>query len=229
MRMTLGHEEPEFSPWQAVPLSNLVALLSGAAGASHPRPSIVAIDGRSSSGKTTLAGRVSRAVRDCYVVHTDDIAWKYSRFGWSELIVSGVLEQVHRGDSVSFRPPAWDVHHRPGSIDIPLEAALVIIEGVGSSRLELSDWIDVGVWVQADLFDVERRNAERVRSGETSEVGVAAWMAEEFPFIEQDRSWERAHVVVAGSAVASHDRDKEVIIAARHAASVATADRLSRL
>jgi hypothetical protein len=39
-----------------------------------------AVDGRSSSGKTTLAARVQAAVAGSAVVHTDDIAWWHSRF-----------------------------------------------------------------------------------------------------------------------------------------------------
>jgi MFS family permease len=49
------------------------------------RPLVVALDGRSSSGKTTLAGRVAGAIPATAVVHTDAIAWWHSRFGWTNL------------------------------------------------------------------------------------------------------------------------------------------------
>jgi hypothetical protein len=50
---------------------------------------VVAVDGRSSSGKSTLAALLrSFEVNSC-VVHTDDIAWWHSRFGWVDLLVKG--------------------------------------------------------------------------------------------------------------------------------------------
>jgi hypothetical protein len=74
------------------------------------RPVILAIDGRSNSGKTTLAVRIQRAVPGAAVVHTDDIAWEHSRFGWDDLLVDGVLVPVHQGQPVSYRPPGWAEH-----------------------------------------------------------------------------------------------------------------------
>ena len=42
---------------------------------------MAAVDGRSSSGKSTLAARLQDAIAASAVVHTDDIAWWHSRFG----------------------------------------------------------------------------------------------------------------------------------------------------
>ena len=56
---------------------------------------VLAVDGRSSSGKTTLAARLQDAVTSSAVVHTDDIAWWHSRFGWADLLIEGVLVPFH--------------------------------------------------------------------------------------------------------------------------------------
>lgn len=69
------------------------------------------------------------------------------------------------------------------------------------------------VWVQSDLRVIERRNAARVATGETSAEGVAGWMEEEFPFVADQRSWERSLVVVAGTPDREHDRATEVVMA----------------
>jgi hypothetical protein len=212
MTLKLGHGEPEALPWRRIALAAFVQRLLQSAGRPEGRLPIVALDGRSSSGKTTLAGRISRAVPGCCVVHTDDIAWFHSRFGWTDLMVGSVLEPLHQGRAVSFRPPAWDERGRSGSIEIATGTSLVVIEGVGASRSGLAHLLDATVWVQADLRDVETRNAERVRSGETHESGVAGWMAEEFPFIEHDRPWKRATYITCGSAVVPHDRATDVIV-----------------
>ena len=218
MTMTLGAGEPEAFPWRSTELVAFIERVLESAGRAAGRPPIVAVDGRSSSGKTTLARRLSRAVSDCYVVHTDDIAWFHSRFGWADLMADNILEPLRQGRAVSWRPPAWDQRARPGSIDIPTGASLVVIEGVGATRAELVNLLDSTVWVQADLRDVETRNAERVRCGETTVSGVKAWMAEEFPFLEHDRPWERAAHITAGSNVVRHDPDLEVVVSGRRQA-----------
>jgi hypothetical protein len=76
------------------------------------RPAILAIDGRSNNGKTTLAAQISELVLASVVIHTDDIAWEHSRFGWADLLTGGILVPVHQGHAVSYRPPRWDEEDR---------------------------------------------------------------------------------------------------------------------
>jgi hypothetical protein len=78
------------------------------------RPVVLAVDGRSSSGKTTLAARLRDAVTGSSVVHTDDIAWQHSRFGWADLLIDGILIPARGGHEVAFRPPRWEGHQRAG-------------------------------------------------------------------------------------------------------------------
>jgi hypothetical protein len=80
------------------------------------------------------------------VVHTDDIAWWHSRFGWVDLALRA-LELVHAGAAVSFRPPAWQERGRSGAIVVPQGIQLLVLEGVGSSREELAHLLDARVWV----------------------------------------------------------------------------------
>src|SRR6476646_264266 len=49
--------------------------------------------------------RLQDAIAGSAVVHTDDIAWWHSRFGWAGLLIDGILVPFHRGELVSFRPP----------------------------------------------------------------------------------------------------------------------------
>jgi hypothetical protein len=209
----LGDGEPVMGPWRVAPLSEFAHLVLDAAGASKRRPPIVALDGRSSSGKTSLAGRLERAISGAVSVHTDDIAWWHSFFGWADLLASGVLEPIRRGQAVGFRPPAWDERGRPGAIELPADASLVIVEGVGASRREIAHLLDAAVWVQSDLGAIERRNAARVAAGETNASVVARWMQEEFAFVADQRPWERALVVAAGTPELPHDPSTEVVLA----------------
>ena len=160
MALQLACEEPEGGPWRAVPLTAVAEALlrlGGGRAAGRERQGVVlAVDGRSSSGKTTLAARLQDAIAGSAVVHTDDIAWWHSRFGWADLLIDGILVPFHRGELVSFRPPRWAGHGRQGSIQVPAGCPVLIIEGVGAGRSEVSELIGAMVWVQADQQEAER-------------------------------------------------------------------------
>jgi hypothetical protein len=116
MPLRLAREEPEAGPWRVELLSAVIEALMrpGPGRAIDGRPVILAVDGRSNNGKTTLAARIEAAVPGSAVVHTDDIAWQHSRFGWADLLIGGILEPVHQGRAVSYRPPRWAEHGRGG-------------------------------------------------------------------------------------------------------------------
>jgi hypothetical protein len=71
--------------------------------------------------------------------------------------------------------------------------------------------VDAIVWVQADADQTDRRNAARVAAGEADPVNFTAWMAEELPFVADQRPWERATIVVAGSPVLPHDPSQVLV------------------
>ena len=145
MALQLAPEEPEAGPWRAELLSTLVETITRR----HPgraaprRPVVLAVDGRSNAGKTTLAARIGRVVPGSVVVHTDDIAWEHSRFGWADLLIEGVLVPAHQDRAVSFRPPRWAQHGREGSIKVPVGCPLLIVEGDGAGRIP---WVMTGNW-----------------------------------------------------------------------------------
>jgi hypothetical protein len=166
MTMTLPDGEPEAGHWRIEPISAVVRLLTEAAGSRASRTRVIAVDGRSSSGKTTLAVRLAASIENSHVVHTDDLAWHHSIFGWVDLLTDGILERVRRGVAVSFRPPAWEARDRPGAIEVPAGISTLIVEGVGVGRRELADVVDASVWVQSDLATMDQRNLIRVGNGE---------------------------------------------------------------
>jgi uridine kinase len=170
-------------------------------------PFLLAIDGRSSSGKSTLAHLIARSIQGSAVVRTDDIAWWHSRFGWDDLLVAQVIEPLRRGEAVDYRPPAWEARGRPGSIKVPSDAGLVLIEGVGAGRAALAERVDAVIWVDSDPVVTERRNRRRIAAGELDAEGYAGWMSEEVPFQAAERTWDRADVIVPGeTAVTSRGR-----------------------
>ena len=209
--MLLRPEEPGADQWRAFLIAELLEMhLPG-------RPAgqrvVVAIDGRSSSGKTTLAHRMASVTQRAAVVHADDVAWWHSRFDWVELLLDGIIKPFQAGRQVVFRPPAWKGRGREGAINVNPESSVLIVEGVGCSRLEVARWLDASVWVQADEKVLAKRNAARIASGETTSAGVAGWMSEELPFLAADRPWERATKIVAGTPELRYDEVAEVLVA----------------
>ena len=130
----LGDGEPAAGPWHVETVEEFARQLLGSAGSPAGRPAVVAVDGRSGSGKTTLLERIRAAVPASAVVCTDDVAWNHSMFGWADLLADGILRAVHRGEPVSFRPPAWRERSRKGAIEVPAGCEMVIVEGVGAAR-----------------------------------------------------------------------------------------------
>ena len=213
MPISLGPGEPEAGPWRVTPLVDLVRTLMIRPASPPSRPRIVAIDGRGAGGKTTLAERIRGAVAGAEVIHTDDIAWSHSRFGWDDLLLDGVLGPLHRGESVRFQPPAWARNGRAGHVTASGDAPLVIVEGVGASRRDFGPLIDAAVWLQSDMLEVERRRTARDGDDADTTRRARDWMAEEVPFLARDRPWERADVIVGSTKQLRYDVVCEVVVA----------------
>lgn len=191
--MQLFPGEPPAGPWRVEPTAAVLARLRPADG-----PPIVAVDGRSAGGKTTCAARVAAAVPGAVVVHTDDVAWYQSFFDWADLLRDGVLAPYRSGGPVRYTPPAWLPRAREGAIEVPAGCPLLVVEGVGVSRRELSGWFALRLWVQSDRVEARRRGIER-DGGPAHEAFWDEWDAAEIPFVAADRPWERADLVVSGT------------------------------
>ncbi|HEX3207085.1 MAG TPA: hypothetical protein VHQ68_12675 [Propionibacteriaceae bacterium] len=101
-----------------------------------------------------------------------------------------MLQPIRTGQPVGYRPPGWEFAHL----------------------------LDAVVWVQSDYAEAERRGIARdVASGVNGDRVAAAalwhsWMAEELRFLEHQRPWERAAVIVAGTPLLAHS-DHQVVLA----------------
>lgn len=211
----LPGEEPDLGPWRECSLARLAESVLAMASrrrqsSSRSGPLVVAVDGRSASGKTTLAAALHSFSDGAAVVHTDDIAWQHSFFDWDRLLVTALLEPVSAGREVVFRPEAWAANGRDGVIHLPAGRSLLLVEGVGASRRELASWLDAAVWVQSDAVDGRTRGIARDillgREPDEAERFWDEWMGEEEPFLRRDRPWERVDLAVLGTASAGPDR-----------------------
>lgn len=166
---------------------------------------LVAVDGGSAAGKTTFARRLS-AHLGASLVHTDDVAWWESFFGWSSLLIEGVVEPLLAGRPVRYRPPAWEARQREGAIVADPGPAL-LIEGVGAGRRELTPYLDHLIWVDTDRQLAFERGL--ARPGEDPEFWREWELAEEEHF-ERDRPWTRADLLVTNDPPAPPDPEQQL-------------------
>jgi hypothetical protein len=211
--MRLHPGEPEAVGWRVVPVPDVVRQLHDASPGVTGRPRVIAIDGRGGAGKTTLAERLRTVVPGSAVVHTDDVAWNQAYFDWGGLLLEHVLQPLHRGEAVDYRPAAWIAHDRPGSITVAAGAGVVWVEGTGIIREQLAPWLDASVWMQGDLDEQDRLLAARDGDSPEQREHVANWLLEELPFMIRERPWARATLIVAGPAQLGHDPDTELVTA----------------
>jgi uridine kinase len=196
--------------WQVIRLGELAQLIIDRSGPG--RPAIVAINGHSSSGKTTLARRLGSALPAAAVLHTDDLAWHQGVFAWDVLLLDAVLPAVRAGEPLSYRPPAWQARSRPGSITLPGDLEFLVVEGVGASQASVRAAYDVVIWVETDEPTRLSRDIPRLVAGEMSIPDYSSWMAEENAYVTRERPWEQADLLVNGGDSVAHDRDGEVVL-----------------
>jgi len=162
---------------------------------------LILVDGRSGGGKSTFAGRLVRLLTGT-LVHSDDLAWQHHPINWADLLMDGVIAPWRRGETVSFRPPAWVAKGRPGAVDVP-PRPLLVVEGVGAGRAGLASCAELVVWVQSDRDEARRRGLARDEElGPSAEQAAAfwdEWMQAEEPFLAADRPWSRASLIVNGT------------------------------
>ena len=158
-----------------------------AEGSQRQAPFVVALDGRSASGKSTVAG-VLAAELDVAMVDCDDFyaggslaEWQARSpaekadwcIDWRRLRAEAV-EPLLAGRTATWRPFDWDAGHgladhwtarKPGPV--------LVLDGAYSARPELADLVDLAVLVALE-DDGERRRRLRARDGNDD---VAAWQA----------------------------------------------------
>ena len=195
--------EPLAQGWKPIPVTELVERLL-AARRTPTAPCLVAVDGRSAGGKTTLAASLAAAVPRSAVLHADDLAWNEPLFGWAHLLVD-LLTQVRTGESVRFQPPAWPQHGRTGAIEVPSGLDLIVVEGVGANDRDVEGQYDAAVWVQSDGGAARHRGIERdVASGENGDRAQSIafweeWDRAERSYLADQRPWERSDLIVLGT------------------------------
>jgi uridine kinase len=154
---------------------------------------VVAVDGRSGAGKTSLAA----ALRD--QLHAPVVCLEDLYGGWDglergiDLLVSAVLEPLAAGQAA--RVPRYDWVARewaePTAIEPP---PILIVEGVGAGARRAAGFESVLVWLEVPAPVRKQRALDR--DGETFAPYWDRWAAQEDLLLARERTPGRADITL---------------------------------
>jgi para-aminobenzoate synthetase len=165
------------------------------------RPLLLAVDGRSGAGKTSLALELAALLRphlDVEVFHLDSI---YP--GWGGLdaaldtYAAEVVAPLAAGRTAHWNWWDWE-NDRPGPADSTRPADVVILEGVGAGAGAARPALDALAWVE--LPAGARRDRALDRDGETFAPHWDRWAAQEDAYLARDDPAVRAAITVDSTA-----------------------------
>jgi uridine kinase len=185
---------PEFHELNAASIAEVVTRIA----ALEPRLGacvLIAIDGRSCSGKTTLAAELEDAL-GATVVHLE-----YLYHGWDGLesgiktAVSHVLEPISRGETATVPQWDWLTGGWGHSIEVAVPA-LLILEGVGAASASVREYASLSIWL--DVPEADRRARAQARDWDTFADHWDGWAAQEERLFTHEQLPGRADVVLVG-------------------------------
>lgn len=162
-------------------------------------PLLLAIDGRSGAGKTSLAVETAALLRphlEVAVFHLDSI---YP--GWDGLAASlptyvqDIVTPLSGGRTARWTWWDWTAD-APGRADATPPADVVILEGVGAGNRNARPHLDAVAWVAME--DGERQRRALRRDGETFAAHWERWAAQEDTYLTGDRVDEAAWLTLDG-------------------------------
>lgn len=160
------------------------------------RPFIIALDGRSGSGKTSFATSLASklgADRSVSVLRLEDMYHGWEGLAAAQELYLRLLPQLAAGQSITW--PLWDwANNQAGQPASFTPAEVVIVEGVGASCAGSSAWVDVSIWLEAD--EQVRKSRALTRDGETYAPFWDQWAAQEDLYLQQQRPQANTDLVL---------------------------------
>jgi hypothetical protein len=175
----------------AAQVAEIVALVDARearCGATH----LVAIDGPSGAGKTTLAAEVAAALA-APTVHMDDLypGWDGLRAA-TERLESWVVQPLRSGHPARYRRWDWAAGSYAEWVQLP-PSEVIVVEGCGSGALPAGRALSALVWVEAE-------ESVRKARGLARDPGYAPfwdrWAAQERVLYAADGTRARADLVL---------------------------------
>jgi uridine kinase len=157
------------------------------------RTRVVAVDGRSGAGKTSLAAALRDRLR-APVVSLEDLfgGWDGLERG-IDLLVSAVLEPLAAGRVA--RVPRYDwIAREWAEPAILAPPGILIVEGVGAGARRASAFESVLVWLEVPAPVRKRRALDR--DGDTFAPYWDRWAAQEDAMLARERTPDRADITL---------------------------------
>ena len=158
---------------------------------------VVAIDGRSGAGKTTLALGVAADLRSygtTAIVHMDHLYPGWDGLGESsEILATRVLGAISRASSAAYAQWDWEAGGWDGTVVLE-PTDFLVIDGSGSSVGPARQYAAVGVFVDAD--PMLRMSRGLARDGDTYRPHWQRWAAQEDAIFAADDTRANADLVI---------------------------------
>jgi uridine kinase len=153
---------------------------------------VVALDGPSGAGKTSLSEQLLGALDGAAVVHLDDF---YPGWGGLEAavprLVAWVLQPVSVGRAGRWRRYDWVADRYAEWHEVP-PCDVLLVDGVGSGARACAPYLDLLLWVETS--EPERYRRAMARDGVGYRPHWRRWAAAEQVHHARERTRERADV-----------------------------------
>jgi uridine kinase len=161
----------------------------------HKSRVLIAIDGHSAAGKTTLARAIQYAFPKTKIIHADDFYRVMNEterqildaekgyqlyYDWQRL-ESQVLLPLSKNLQSCYQKYDWHHNQLSDWITVPSEG-IIIIEGCYSSRPELKDYYDITILVDTDT---QKRMERQMIRADASQEWIERWDAAERFYMEK--------------------------------------------
>lgn len=158
-------------------------------------PPVLLIDGRSGTGKTTLAAAVASAMTASTVIHMDDLypGWEGLDEG-ARVLVEWILKPFVERRTGEWRRWDWERSERAESHIVPCDRP-VIVEGCGASSIASRFRADHALWMDAPTDQREERLLGR---GDGVEW-LPGWTLQEDAFMLREQPRLGADLIVDAS------------------------------
>jgi uridine kinase len=165
---------------------------------------IVAIDGKCTSGKTTLAAQLEE-VYDCNVFHMDDFFLRpeqrtKERFAQpggnidKERFLDEVLLPLSRGEHVNYRRFDCSTFTLTEPVSVT-QKRLTIIEGAYSMHPELAKYYDISVFLNISA-DLQKKRIEHRNSPQMAVRFFNEWIPMEIKYFEAFNIKDQCDIVI---------------------------------
>ncbi|MGK9147321.1 hypothetical protein KXS11_06835 [Plantibacter flavus] len=159
-------------------------------------PPVLLIDGRSGTGKTTLASRVASSLVASTVIHMDDLypGWDGLDEG-ARLLVEWILQPFVERRTGEWRRWDWDRSARAEGHVVPCDRP-IIVEGCGASSIASRFRADHALWMEAP----EPLREERLLGRGDGVDWLPGWTVQEDAFLAREQPRLGADLIVDATA-----------------------------